>query len=166
MGNAIAGIDHAIVGVRDLEGARIGWSRLGFTLAPRGRHIGRGTGNYCIMFPSDYIELLGIVDPGDFVQNLDAFLARREGLMAVAFAPAATPDETRAALLDLQLHPSEPRPLGRQIELPEGAVMPRFSLISLPPEETPGLDCFICAHLTPELMRRPDWLAHPNGATD
>src|SRR5215471_14174886 len=45
-----------------------------------------------------------------------------------------------------------------------GAVMPRFSLISLPPEETPGLDCFICAHLTPELMRRPDWLVHPNGA--
>src|SRR5215472_15480355 len=40
MGNAIAGIDHAIVGVRDLEGARTGWSRLGFTLAPRGRHIG------------------------------------------------------------------------------------------------------------------------------
>jgi hypothetical protein len=43
--------------------------------------------------------------------------------------------------------------------------MPRFSLISLPPAETPGLDCFICAHLTPELMRRPGWLAHPNGAT-
>jgi hypothetical protein len=164
MDNAIAGIDHIIVGVRDLEHARMVWTRLGFTLSPRGRHIGQGTANYCIMFASDYIELLGIVDPNDFVQRLDDFLLQREGLMAAAFAPAMPPEELRMALLRLQLHPSEPRALGRQLELPEGTVVPRFSLISLPSEETPGLDSFICAHLTPELMRRPEWLDHPNGA--
>jgi hypothetical protein len=164
MGNGIAGIDHVIVGVRDLERARQGWSRLGFTLSPRGRHIGQGTANYCIMFASDYVELLGIVDPSDFVQRLDGFLAQREGLMAAAFAPAGAAEEVRAALLGGGLHPSEPRPLGRQLELPEGAVTPRFSLMSLPADETPGLDCFICTHLTPELMRRPEWLHHPNGA--
>jgi len=125
MTNAIAGIDHVIIGVRDLELARVGWSRLGFMLSPRGRHIGQGTGNYCIMFASDYIELLGVVDPSDFVQGLDTFLARREGLMATAFAPAAAPEETRAALQRLQLHPFEIRPLGRQIELPEGVLTPR-----------------------------------------
>jgi hypothetical protein len=163
MTNAIAGIDHVIVGVRDLERTRAGWSRLGFTLSPRGRHIGQGTGNYCIMFGSDYIELLGIVDPNDFVQNLDAFLVAREGVMAAAFAPAASAETVRAALLRQLLHPSETRALGRQIELPEGAVTPRFSLISLPPDETPGLDCFICAQLTPELVRRPEWLVHANG---
>ena len=164
MRSGIAGIDHVIVGVRDLERARMGWSRLGFTLSPRGRHIGQGTANYCIMLPSDYVELLGIVDPNDFVQRLDEFLARREGLMAAAFAPAAPVEEVRSALRDLGLHPSEPRALGRQLELPEGTVVPRFSLVSLPPEETPGLDSFICAHLTPELMRRKAWLDHPNGA--
>lgn len=163
MRNGIAGIDHVIVGVRDLERARVGWSRLGFALSPRGRHLGQGTANYCIMFPSDYVELLGIVDPNDFVQRLDSFLARREGLMATAFAPAGPLEEVRSALLGLQLHPSEPRALGRQLELPEGTVVPRFSLVSLPPDETPGLDSFICAHLTPELMRRPEWLNHPNG---
>ncbi len=163
MDNGIAGIDHVIVGVRDLESARRGWERLGFTLSPRGRHIGQGTANYCIMFPSDYVELLGIVDPNDFLHRLDAFLVGREGLMAAAFAPAAPLDELRAALLSRRLHPSEPRPLGRRLELPEGAVEPRFSLVSLPAEETPGLDSFICAHLTPELMRRPEWLDHPNG---
>jgi Glyoxalase-like domain len=164
MDNGIAGIDHVIVGVRDLERARQGWSRLGFSLSPRGRHIGQGTANYCIMFASDYVELLGIVDPSDFVQRLDGFLAQREGLMAAAFAPAVAAEEVRAALLGGGLHPSEPRPLGRQLELPEGAVVPRFSLMSLPADETPGLDCFICTHLTPELMRRPEWLHHPNGA--
>jgi hypothetical protein len=164
MQNGIAGIDHIIVGVRDLERARVDWTRLGFTSSPRGRHIGQGTANYCIMFGSDYIELLGVVDPDDFVQRLDTFLAQREGLMALAFAPAAPLEEVRSALERLELHPSEPRPLGRQLELPQGTVVPRFSLISLRPEETPGLDSFICAHLTPELMRQPEWLRHPNGA--
>ncbi len=164
MGNGIAGIDHVIVGTRDLERARTAWSRLGFTLSPRGRHIGQGTANYCIMFPSNYLELLGIVDTADSVERLAAFLARREGPMAVAFAPQGTPDDARAALLRRQLHPSEPRPLARRIELPDGTATPRFTLISLPPQDTPGLDSFLCSHLTPELMRRPEWLVHANGA--
>jgi Glyoxalase-like domain len=162
--DGIAGIDHVIVAVHELENARTAWSRLGFTLSPRGRHIGQGTANYCVMFPSDYLELLGIVDAADSVERLGAFLARREGPMAAAFAPAGTAAEARAALLRRQLHPSEPRPLARQIEMPQGTVLPRFSLFSLPPDETPGLDSFLCSHLTPALMRRPEWLAHPNGA--
>jgi catechol 2,3-dioxygenase-like lactoylglutathione lyase family enzyme len=164
MDNGIAGIDHVIVGVRNLERARLAWTRLGFTLSPRGRHIGQGTANYCIMFAADYLELLGIVDPNDFVQCLDTFLAQREGLMAAAFALAAEPEEVRAALLRLDLHPSEPRALGRRLELAEGTVVPRFSLMALPREETPGLESFLCAHLTPELLRQPAWLDHPNGA--
>jgi glyoxalase-like protein len=164
MDSGIAGIDHVIVGVRDLERARLGWRRLGFALSPRGRHIGQGTGNYCIMFPSDYVELLGITDPNNLIQRLDHFLPQREGLMAVAFATAAAPEELRQALLGRQVHPSEPRPLGRRLELQQETVVARFSLISLPADETPGLDSFICSHLTPQLMRRPQWLHHPNGA--
>ena len=163
--DGIAGIDHVIVAVRELEGARTAWRRLGFALSPRGRHIGQGTGNYCVMFPADYIELLGVVDPADSVDRIEAFLARREGPMGLAFAPTGSAEDARAALLGRQLHPSEPRPLARRIELSEGTATPRFSLVSLPAEETPGLDSFLCSHLTPELMRRPEWLSHPNGAT-
>ena len=43
-------------------------------------------------------------------------------------------------------------------------MLPRFKLVFLPPEETPGLSTFVVQHLTPELLRRPEWLAHPNGA--
>jgi len=165
MRNGIAGIDHVIIGVRDLERARMGWTRLGFTLSPRGRHLGQATANYCIMFPHDYLELLGIVGADAQAHRLETFLAHREGVVGPAFAPADTPEAVRDALTAIGLHPSEPRALGRQLELPEGTVVPRFSLINLPPEETPALDCFICAQLTPELMRRPEWLAHPNGVT-
>jgi catechol 2,3-dioxygenase-like lactoylglutathione lyase family enzyme len=164
MAGGIAGIDHVIVAVRDLERARISWTRLGFTLSPRGRHLGWGTANYCIMFERDYLELLGIVDGGGYAEKLQSFLARREGAFGLAFAPAGNIERGWAALAEAGLHPSEPRPLGRQLELPEGTVVPRFSLVELPAEETPGLDCFVCGHLTPELMRRPEWLHHPNGA--
>jgi hypothetical protein len=131
---------------------------------PRGRHLGQGTANYCVMFPRDYLELLGFAEPDEHALRLQQFLARREGPMAVAFAPAEAPERAADALAAVGLHPGEPRALGRQLELPEGTVVPRFSLISLPPEETPALDCFVCGHLTPELVRRPEWLAHPNGA--
>jgi len=165
MDNGIAGIDHIIVGVQNLERARLGWSRLGFTLTPRGRHIGQGTANYCIMFRRDYLELLGFVERDEFGHRLQVFLARREGPMSVAFAPLRNAALTREALSALGLHPGEPRALGRALDLPEGSVVPRFTLLTLPPEETPGLDCFVCGHLTPELVRRPSWLSHPNGVS-
>ncbi len=162
---AIAGIDHVIVGVRDLEAARADWQRLGFALSPRGRHLEQPTGNYCVMFPDDYIELLGIVRDGGQPHRLENFLAWREGPMGLAFAPAGTAEAARAALLARGLHPGEPRPLARRIELATGSALPRFSLVALPAQETPALDAFLCGHLTPELMRRPEWLDHPNGAT-
>ena len=164
MRHGLAGIDHIIVAVRDLERARADWTRLGFAPTPRGRHVGQGTANYCIMFGRDYLELLGFVEPDEDSERLRGFLARREGPMRVAFAPSGSVEEVAGAMTALGLHPGEPRALGRQLELPEGTVMPRFSLMSLPADETPGLDCFVCGHLTPELVRRPEWLAHPNGA--
>ncbi|HWB50599.1 MAG TPA: VOC family protein [Stellaceae bacterium] len=165
MTDGIAGIDHIIIGVRDLEAARRAWTRLGFTLTPRGRHIGQGTANYCIMFGRDYLELLGFVERDEQAHRLETFLARREGPMSVAFAPDGGADAAEAALAARGLHPSPPRALGRALELPEGAVTPRFSLLNLPPDETPSLDCFICGHLTPELVRRPAWLTHASGVT-
>jgi hypothetical protein len=98
MSNGIAGIDHIIIGVRDLEAARRQWRRLGFSVTPRGRHIGQGTANYCVMFGRDYLELLGFVERDEHARRLETFLARREGPMSVAFAPEHSADETAAAL--------------------------------------------------------------------
>jgi catechol 2,3-dioxygenase-like lactoylglutathione lyase family enzyme len=169
MRSGIAGIDHVVIAVRDLEGAKARWTRLGFTVAPRGRHLGAevpgGTANYCLMFGRDYLELLGLVEPDGEAARLQQFLARREGAMAVAFAPDGPLDEVRAALLARGLHPGEARALGRRLELPGGAATLRFALLALMPAETPALGSFLCAHLTPELLRRPEWLQHPNGAT-
>jgi len=164
MAQPLAGIDHVILAVADLERARIAWERLGFTLTPRGRHLQQGTGNYCIMFARDYIELLSVVDRAQGAGALEAFLRQGEGLRGLAFAARAG-DDTAAALTRRGLHPGAARDLARQLELPEGTVLPRFKLVSLPPEETPALSAFVCMHLTPELVRRPSWLRHANGVT-
>jgi len=160
---ALRGIDHTLVGVRDLEAARERWQSLGFTVTPRGRHIGWGTANYCIMLGEGYIELLGIVDASLFTNNLDKFLKTREGLMGLAFA-SDDPQATKRRLVARGLHPDGPKDLKRLLELPEGTVAPEFRLLYLPKEETPDLSAFVCCHLTPVLVRRPAWLDHANGA--
>ena len=160
---AITGIDHALVGVRDLEGARAAWTRLGFTLTPRGSHMGWGTANYCIMFASDYVELLGIVDAAKFTNRLDRFLERREGLMGLAFATGDA-GAVGDALGEAGIGAGPVKDLARNLELPEGTVQPRFRLVHLPPDATPGVPAFVCQHLSPELVRRPEWLDHANGA--
>jgi len=71
---------------------------------------------------------------------------------------------TRASLAVAGLDPSEPKDLARQLELPEGTALPRFKLVFLPAESAPGVTSFVTEHLTPELLRRPEWLVHANGA--
>ena len=154
----ISAFDHALIGVADLEAARRTYQRLGFTTCPRGKHIGWGTANYCIMFGGDYLELLGIVDASQFTNNLDSFLAEKgEGLLGMCFAS----DDIDALAVKLG---SEPSQLKRLLELPDGTVEPHFRLLHPPAGAMPGLSGFFCQHLTPELMRQPDWLVHANGA--
>lgn len=163
MNRALTGLDHVIVGVRDLEAARAQYARLGFNSTPRGRHVGWGTANYCIMFPDDYVELLGIVDPSQFTNDLDRFLAEREGLLSLALGSADL-DATRAAWVAAGLEAAQPRALGRLLEADGATVELRFRNLMLPRDGTGGISVFALEHLTPEPMRRPAWLAHPNGA--
>lgn len=164
MVNHIIGIDHALIAVRDLGAAAAVYTDLGFTLTPVGGHAQWGTANRCVMFPGDYLELLTASGAGPVAERISAFLDERgDGLMALSFG---TGDEG-AAVADLRragIAASEPRSLSRSLTTPEGEVMPRFSIVDLPPESTPGAPAFLCRHLTPELLRRPEWLDHPNGA--
>lgn len=163
MQRAITGLDHLIIGVRDLEAAREQWGRLGFNSTPRGRHIGWATANYCIMFEHDYLELLGIVDPNAFSNGLDRLLEGGEGLMGIALGTsdaAATAQAWRQA----GLASAEETPLRRLLESETPALEVRFSNVMMQAPDRAGLNLFACHHLTPEPMRRPAWLRHPNGA--
>jgi hypothetical protein len=162
---AIAGVDHSIVGVADLEAARAAYDAMGFTMTPRGRHIGWSTANYCIMFERDYIELLGIVEPDGYSAGLDAILADQgEGLLKLAFR---SEDAARThGFFDKHALIAEPvKELARELEAPEGTVLPEFRLVHPKPAATPGLAGFVCQHLTPGMVWRPQWCQHRNTAT-
>lgn len=161
---ALAGIDHALVGAVDLEEARRLWTRLGFTLSPRGRHKGWGTGNYCAMFGADYVELLGVIDPAGFDNGLREMLDR-QGPGLLGFAIAARDADLAASFLAKGGIPHERKALSRFIELPEGTAEPSFAL-AMPQTPYPGgMKPFVCVHESRKTVWRPEWTRHPNTAS-
>jgi catechol 2,3-dioxygenase-like lactoylglutathione lyase family enzyme len=166
MPGVITGFDHPVIAVRDMPQARVLFERMGFTVPPRGSHQEWGTGNWCIMFPHDYLELRGIVAPERYLHGLVEFLAKREGLMGIAFSSDTDAKKSVAVLREKGLHPADPKELTRNFELPEGTVEVRFRLTFFDTQETNCLMAsLICQHLTPQLIRRPDFLVHANGVT-
>ncbi|WP_419903785.1 VOC family protein [Kiloniella sp.] len=161
--HTLKGIDHLLVGVDKLEEARHHYLRLGFRLTPRGRHIGWGTANYCIMFPDDYLELIGIVDASQDTNGLDTFLEKGEGGLGFAFRSLNT-QETADSLTDLGVPIEGPNDLRRILELDNGDVMPAFKLLRYSAEVTPEMATFVCDHKTPEIVWQDQWVGHENGA--
>jgi catechol 2,3-dioxygenase-like lactoylglutathione lyase family enzyme len=156
----VRGIDHAMILVRDLDRARDTYARMGFTLTPRGFHS-LGSQNHCIMFGRDYLELMALppVPPAAYQYFAD-FLAKGEGVGALALATddalAAHAELTRAGIAA-----EEPLALSRPVENLGEA---RFTLVQLPPAETPGFRTFVCQHHTRDIVWRPEYQRHANGA--
>jgi catechol 2,3-dioxygenase-like lactoylglutathione lyase family enzyme len=160
MAYGIGGIDHALVGVRDLEQARATFERLGFCTTPLGRHVGRGTGEYCLVFVEDHVELCGVIDPAGDSEDLARFLATGEGLWALALRtidPEATYAAWHASGLDPATVAEDVRTIEPDIEL-------RCKDVTLDLTATNGVPLFACAPLDAERLRHPEWLRHPNGA--
>ncbi|WP_454838095.1 MULTISPECIES: VOC family protein [Pseudomonas] len=165
MSIGILGFDHPVIAVRDLEHSRLLYEKLGFMVPPAGRHIEWGTGNWCIMFEHDYLEHRGIANASRYTHGLEHFLAEREGLMGVAFRSDLDNRDLYRNAVDAGLHPAEPRELTRNFELPDGPLPVSFRLVFFNPQEAPALMAsLVCEHLTPERLRQPEFLVHPNSA--
>ena len=162
--NGIENIDHPVIAARDLDAARVTYEKLGFTIPPRGSHVEWGTGNLCIMFPDDYLELRGIIDASRFTMHLDEHLdAFGEGLMGVAFGTRDV-EQSFAEAIESGIATGDMRSLTRNFEHPEGWTQPSFKLFAPVADDIVGLmHVVIIEHLTPELIRRPDFLEHANG---
>jgi hypothetical protein len=164
--NGIELIDHPVIAARDLDAARVTFEKLGFVVPPRGSHVEWGTGNLCIMFADDYLEVRGIIDSSRFTMHLDEHLdACGEGLMGVAFGTRDIA-KSHAAMRELGIDTGEIRQLTRNFEHPEGWTQPSFRLCAPAAADIEGLmHVVVIEHLTPELIRRPEFLEHPNSCT-
>lgn len=163
MRRAISGIDHVVIAVRDLERAAKTYSRLGFTLTPRGVHT-LGSQNHCIMFGSDYLELLAVPRAHPANQHYLDFLNKGEGLAGLAFATPSA-DAAFAELSAAGVEAEAALEFSRPVALVTGPLDARFRVVQLPCGATPGCRAFLCQHYTRELVWREEWQAHRIGAT-
>jgi hypothetical protein len=162
----VKGIDHVFLLIDDLDEGLERYRALGFTVSPRGMHSAvKGTANHTIMFPDDYVELLGILQPTPANAARRDLLARSgEGLHAIACRIA----EAEAAAADLAELGIGTRDLGsfeRPVDLPDGTTgAAAFTTVAFEPSETPFGFVFMCQHRSRETVWIPELIGHANGA--
>jgi catechol 2,3-dioxygenase-like lactoylglutathione lyase family enzyme len=169
MSSGVDSLDHIGIAVPDLAAAAATYRRLGFQLTPLQQQAGPlepggpvvrwGSANHCAMLERGYLELIGIVDPALYDNQLGAFLARYHGIHILALGTAdaeAQVERLRASGLIV----SGVRPMQRPVATPAGMDEVRFKRVPL--ADAPEGRIQLIEHLTPDLMWQEHLLDHPN----
>ena len=153
-------LDHVVIDVRDrIDEALRCFQFLGFQLTPRGRHT-LGSVNHLAMFATDYLELLGFAGDGAIRPEIMRFPV---GLNGLVFTTAdADSVHAQAAAAGLPILPVQS--FSRPVALDGVARDARFRTTRLDPAQVAMGRVYFCEHQTPDLVWRPEWQTHPNGA--
>lgn len=152
-------VDHVILLVPDLEAAGSAFESAGFQVTPQTRHIpAMGTANRCVMLAGSYIEIMGIVAETPANATWRALLAAGAGIRGLALHSTDI-EQSAKQLVALDIPAEAVRHFSRIT--PDGEL--RFSVTRIDPAATPGLQCLVCQHHTPELLWRADAMFHANG---
>ncbi|HVY15784.1 MAG TPA: VOC family protein [Rhodopila sp.] len=153
-------LDHVVVNARDrLDTAAETYSRLGFTLTPRGYHT-LGSMNHLAMFGTDYLELIA-VPPG--AADRPEVMAAPVGLDGLVFA-SEDAAATYAALQEAGVPIDPPQQFSRPVEVDGRRADATFRTTRLRREAVPAGRLYFCQHLTRDLVWRDAWRHHANGA--
>jgi len=159
-------LDHVVLDTRDRmdEAVRV-YRSLGFHLTERSRHT-LGSINHLAVFETDYLELLGF-DAGEGQARPDIrpdIKAWPAGLNGLVFS-LDQPEELYSELQGRGVPVDEVQSFSRPVNLGEG-VSPeaKFRVVRLRAGTASFGRVYFCRHLTPELIWRPEWRRHPNGA--
>ena len=153
-------LDHVVIDVRDrVNEAMHCFASLGFQLTPRGHHT-LGSVNHLAMFGTDYLELLGFGEGGATRTELARFPAGLNGLVFKTTDADLVHREAEASGLPVLPVQSFSRP----VTLDGATRAARFRTTRLDPDRIAIGRVYFCEHLTPDLVWRPEWQTHPNGA--
>src|SRR5260370_15674028 len=165
----VADLAHIGIVVPDLDAAAAAYERLGFRLtpvqqqagplAPDGPVVRWGSANRCAMLEAGYLEIIGIVDPALYDNELGRFLARYHGIHIVALGVADAASQV-PRLREAGLTTPGVRPMRRKVATPTGEAEVRFKRVPL--ADAPEGRIQLIEHETPGLMWQPHLLAHPN----
>jgi hypothetical protein len=161
MANVQPRVDHVVLDTRDgIDAAADVYRSLGFRLTERGRHT-LGSINRLAVFESDYLELLGFDSAAGAPRaDIAQFPA---GLNGLVFATESAESLFRD-LTARDIPMEEPQAFSRPVVLPDGVHDARFCVARLRKGAAPFGRMYFCQHLTPDLVWRPEWRQHPNGA--
>lgn len=155
----MAALDHVVINtLKSMDAAADLFAALGFTLTPRGTHS-LGSINHLMMTPGAYLELVGVPDTGRQRQEVLDSPFGLNGLVLRTFDADATRDRLAAS----GFAPAGPVAFSRPVEVDGVEHDARFRTVRFPPQTFPAGRVYFCEHLTPELVWRPEWMAHPNG---
>jgi hypothetical protein len=153
-------LDHIVIDVRDhIDEAAQRFAELGFRLTPRGYHT-LGSSNHLAIFSTDYLELLGFGVGGANRPEIETFPIGLNGLVFKADDADRVYQHALAAGLPIQPVQSFSRP----VKLVDDTRDARFRTTRLDPQRVAIGRVYFCEHLTPDLVWRPEWQVHPNGA--
>ncbi|HLG44634.1 MAG TPA: VOC family protein [Reyranella sp.] len=162
-GRAVKGLDHVVVMVDGIDAAERQYEKLGFQVQPRGFHKKLGTANHLMIFERDYFEILGIVEPTPYNAERREWLKQGGGLANVALATDGA-DLAYEAFKAAGLNPDAPLDFDRAVEIEGRTEHAKFRTVRIPKTNMPVVGFFVCEHLTPHFVYRPEWAKHPNGA--
>jgi hypothetical protein len=162
-GRAVKGLDHVVVMVDGIDAAEKQYEKLGFQVQPRGFHKKLGTANHLMIFDRDYFEILGIVEPTPYNAERREWLKAGGGLANVALATDGA-DLAYEAFKAAGLNPDAPLDFDRAVEIDGRTEHAKFRTVRIPKTNMPVVGFFVCEHLTPQFVYRPEWARHPNGA--
>ena len=164
-------LDHIGFIVPDLGAARDLFVDLGFVLTERADHtrsnaqgqtVSAGSSQHSIMFEVGYIELMQITD-AQAGHQLTPATGERYGLHVLALG-CADARAWHVQCLQNGLAVRAVMDWSRPVHTPERSGLARFAYFDAPWQPSdPSYVCWV-QHVTPELVRSPSLLRHPNGA--
>lgn len=167
------GLDHPLVLARDLDATASRYEALGFAPRPLGRHPW-GTSMRVVQFDKCAIELMSVYDEGlidelavdgfSFGRHIRDHLAEREGISLLALY-SEDGEGDAATVTNRGIRCNGTIEFGREVKLADGRIdRTRTTLKILHDPRLDRLSNFIVHQHRPDLIVRPDWLVHPNGA--
>ena len=170
----IDNINHVGMAVRDLAQTVARFEAMGFQLTPYSPHSGAwkpgapvqsfGSGNRCVMFSENYLEILGSEDPARPNPRLSKFLSRHQGAHIVCFNTEA-PSALNERLIRMGIGTSGVIPLQRDIDTADGLKTAKFERVQFSVDDSPEGYIQAARHLTPEYIYQKRYIKHPNNCT-
>ena len=154
-------LDHVVINVQqEMDKAQIACAELGFTVTQRGYHT-LGSINHLMVFKTDYFELIGVPQKQN-PRRVD-LISEPLGINGLVFKTINV-DETFTWLQQIKMDGEPPREFSRPVVIDGKTMNAKFRTVTVRADVFPAGRVYFCEHGTPDLVWRPEWQRHQNGA--